>query len=69
MIVLIVHVGQAISPRPYRSLHNLLTFIFLHNYHSAKEYWPLKISACVSSGQLSSDYGTPGNTFGLHRGN
>ena len=23
---------------------------------------PLKISACVSSGQLSSDYGTPGNT-------
>jgi hypothetical protein len=43
--------------------------LFLHNYHSAKEYWSLKISACVSSGQLSSDHGTPGDTFGLRRGN
>jgi hypothetical protein len=43
--------------------HMIHVVLFLHNDHTAKEYGSLKISACVSSGQLSSDYGTPGNTF------
>jgi hypothetical protein len=49
--------------------HMIHVALFLHNYLSAKEYWSLKISVCVSSGQSSSDYGTPGNTFALRRGN
>jgi hypothetical protein len=50
--------------------HMIHVVLFLHNDHTAKSIsHSFKISVCVSSGQLSSDYGTPGNTFGLRRGN